>query len=83
LQGRQTAKPATGDKNMTTQTIIKGSYATQIRERNDLSGFDLTMLYNVENEMFSQSDVWDRKTYKTKKMAERKANEYFAAQGVI
>ena len=52
---------------MTTQTIIKGSYATQIRERNDLSGFDLTMLYNVENEMFSQSDVWDRKTYKTKK----------------
>lgn len=68
---------------MAFKTIIAGSYAVEIYQRNDGAGFDLYTLYNVEGGSTRGSTVWERKTYKTLKMAEKRAAAYFELQGQV
>lgn len=62
---------------MAMETIKEGSYGAQIQARRD-GDFDVHFLYNMDGptHSYSTGDVSDRRTYKTKKMAIKKARAW-------
>jgi len=60
------------------QIIKENSYGGSIHTRNDGDGFDVYFLYNMGNPTndYSNGDVWERKTYKTEKMAVNKIQKW-------
>lgn len=62
--------------------IINGTYGANIHETK-YGEFDVTFLYNIGTELHQTAtgDVWERKTFKSQKTAERKVQKYFEMQG--
>lgn len=63
-------------------TYTKGTYGAKIVARKD-GEYDLYLTYNhtgIPDENGSTCDVWSRKTYKSRAMAEKKIAYYFADQ---
>ena len=60
--------------------IRDGNYGANIRKRNDGDGFDVAFLYNFKNSVHMGVEVSDLRTYKSEKMALKKARAWIEAQ---